>query len=267
MMTLDRFLIGALVSVSAVTYYATPYEMVTKLWIFPAALAGVFFPAFSAGFISDRRATSGLFATGVRVVFLAIVPTVLVIVTFAREGLSLWLGDEFAGNSGRVLQILAIGVCVNSLSNIPFALTQGAGRSDLAAKLQLIELPIYVPVVLLAARWFGIEGVAVVWMVRSVLNTAAIFVIAGRLLERPEPPMRAWVLAFVAGLLGIAYSLFPLDLPGKIAFFLIALAAFARVGWANVLTTEERRFLKTYVDGLRARMPYGSLATHSQDAI
>ena len=197
MMTLDRFLIGALVSVSAVTYYATPYEMVTKLWIFPAALAGVFFPTFSAGFVSDRRATYRLFATGVRVVFLAIVPVVLMIVTFAREGLSLWLGDEFAGNSGRVLQILAIGVCVNSLSNIPFALTQGAGRSDLAAKLQLIELPIYVPIVLLAAQWYGIEGVAVVWTVRSVLNTAAIFVISGRLLGRPEPPyapgsLRSW---------------------------------------------------------------------------
>ena len=162
MMTLDRFLIGSLVSVTAVTYYATPYEMVTKVWILPVALSGVLFPAFSSRFASDLRATTRLYASGVRVVFLAVVPVVLVVVTFAREGLLLWLGDEFSSNSGRVLQILAIGVCVNSLSNIPFALTQGAGRSDLAAKLQLIELPIYVPIIVLAAQWSGIEGVAVV---------------------------------------------------------------------------------------------------------
>src|SRR5713101_6430731 len=32
MVTMDRFLIGALVSMTAVAYYATPYEVATKLW-------------------------------------------------------------------------------------------------------------------------------------------------------------------------------------------------------------------------------------------
>ena len=267
MMTLDRFLIGSLVSVTAVTYYATPYEMVTKIWILPVALSGVLFPAFSSRFVTDLRATSRLYASSVRVVFLAVVPVVLVVVTFAREGLVLWLGDEFASNSGRVLQILAIGVCVNSLSNIPFALTQGAGRSDLAAKLQLIELPIYVPIVVLAARWFGIEGVAVVWTVRGVLNTAAIFVIAGRLLGRTESPLRAWVLALVSGLLALGFALFPADLPAKVAYMPIALGIFAWVGWTNVLAVEDRLVVKGYADALRARIAPGRLAARSQDAV
>ena len=29
----DRFLIGAILSMTAVAYYVTPYEVVTKLWI------------------------------------------------------------------------------------------------------------------------------------------------------------------------------------------------------------------------------------------
>ncbi|WP_419776316.1 oligosaccharide flippase family protein, partial [Lactobacillus helveticus] len=33
----DRFLIGALVSMTAVSYYVTPYEVVTKLLIVPGA--------------------------------------------------------------------------------------------------------------------------------------------------------------------------------------------------------------------------------------
>ena len=45
MVYMDRFLIGAMVSMTAVAYYATPYEVVTKLWIIPGALMGVMFPA------------------------------------------------------------------------------------------------------------------------------------------------------------------------------------------------------------------------------
>ncbi len=47
MVTMDRFLIGAMISITAVAYYTTPYEMVTKLWLIPAAMVGVMFPAFS----------------------------------------------------------------------------------------------------------------------------------------------------------------------------------------------------------------------------
>src|ERR1700723_1921283 len=38
MVTLDRFLIAGLISVTAVAYYATPYELVTKLLLVPVAV-------------------------------------------------------------------------------------------------------------------------------------------------------------------------------------------------------------------------------------
>src|SRR5947207_671247 len=61
MVTLDRFLIGALASMTAVAYYATPYEVVTKFWLLPGALMGVMFPAFSTGFAQDPERTALLF--------------------------------------------------------------------------------------------------------------------------------------------------------------------------------------------------------------
>ena len=45
MVYLDRFLIGAVLSMAAVSYYATPYDVVTRLLIIPGALMGVMFPA------------------------------------------------------------------------------------------------------------------------------------------------------------------------------------------------------------------------------
>src|ERR1051325_2232038 len=46
MVSLDRYLIGALLPIAAVAYYATPYELITKVWIISAALTGVLIPAF-----------------------------------------------------------------------------------------------------------------------------------------------------------------------------------------------------------------------------
>src|SRR4051812_10928069 len=53
MVSLDRFAIGAMISVTAVAYYTAPYEAVTKLWLIPAALTGVLFPAFASAWVLD----------------------------------------------------------------------------------------------------------------------------------------------------------------------------------------------------------------------
>ncbi len=44
---LGRFLLAVLVSVEAVAYFSTPYDVVTNLLIIPAALLNVFFPVFA----------------------------------------------------------------------------------------------------------------------------------------------------------------------------------------------------------------------------
>ena len=43
MLFLDRFIMGAVISVTSVAYYATPYEMVTKLGIIPGSLVTALF--------------------------------------------------------------------------------------------------------------------------------------------------------------------------------------------------------------------------------
>lgn len=95
----DRFLIGALISASAITYYVTPYEVVTKLMLIPDALSGVLFPVFSASFINNPDLTKKLFLRGGKFIFLILYPLVFFIVTFSFEGLNLWLGENFAQKS------------------------------------------------------------------------------------------------------------------------------------------------------------------------
>ena len=140
MIYLDRFWISAAISVAAVAYYTTPFEIVTRLLIIPGAVAGVLYPAFSMNLTQDRDHARALFGKGIRYVFASVFPIVTLVVLFAEKGLRWWLNAEFAQNSTLVLQWLAVGVLFNSLAQIPFVLLQSAGRPDITAKIHLIEL-------------------------------------------------------------------------------------------------------------------------------
>ena len=154
MVTLDRFVIGALLaSVAAVAYYATPYEAITKLWIVPSSIVAVVFPAFSASLIGHPERASLLYDRSVKYVLVALFPIVLVVMLFAPEILNLWLGADFAAHSSTVLRWLAIGVFINSLALVPATLIQGSGRPDATAKVHALELPLY-----LLALWLLIRG-------------------------------------------------------------------------------------------------------------
>ncbi|MHB8412425.1 MAG: flippase [Candidatus Acidiferrales bacterium] len=182
MVALDRFLIGALLSVTAVAYYATPFEVVTRLLLIPGAVVGVMFPAFSASFVQDRNRTAFLYGRSVKYVLLALFPMILLILVFAESGLKLWLGADFAQHSTRVLQWLAVGVFINGLALIPYSLLQGVGRPDLTAKLHMAELPAY----LLALWWlihaYGIDGAAMAWTARVFVDALLLFGMAKRFL-------------------------------------------------------------------------------------
>lgn len=180
MIYLDRFVIGSISDLAAVAYYATPYDLVTKLLFVPIALAGVLFPMFSGASAQSRGASGALMTGSLAAVFAILFPVIIFGVAFAREGLALWLGDAFASNSFRVLQWLAAGVLVNSMAQVPFTYVQGAGRPDWIAKLHLLELPLY----LLGLWWMlevaGIVGAAIAWTLRVIIDALILLRMAQR---------------------------------------------------------------------------------------
>jgi len=187
MVSIDRFLIGTFLSVAEVAYYATPYEIVTKLQVFPSALTGVLFPAFSHTLVNDRARARQLYTHGLTITLALLIPLTAILVTFAHAGLALWLGDEFAAHGYRVLQLLAIGVLINASAYLPASFLHAAGRPDVTAKLHMIEFPLYVPLVCWLIGAFGIEGAASAWVLRVTLDAALLFWMAGRALPKPAP--------------------------------------------------------------------------------
>lgn len=243
----DRFVVGAVLSLSAVAFYTTPFEAVTKLLTIPGAVAGVMFPAFAASYVQDAKRTGALMQRGVKYIFLLLFPVVLLLIAFAPEGLRLWVGATFAQNSTAVLRYLAAGVFVSCLAQIPLALVQGTGNPDWIAKLQAAELPFYLAAVWWATKHYGLSGAAFTWSLRAGFDAMILFALAYRLL-----PHRAGRTVRLAGSIGMALALFALStLPASLdarAFLVSATLAFVAAGaWFGVLVEDERVVIKNMI--------------------
>ncbi len=238
---LDRFLIGSLVSIAAVTYYATPFDVVTRLFVIPAAVTGVMFPAFATLYAIGLHDARQLFLRGVKYLALVIFPITLVFVTLARPGLQLWLGTQFADHSASVLQWLAVGVLFNSIGQVAFVLVQGAGRPRFTGLLNLIELPIYVIVLVALVRLRGIDGAAMAWTIRTGLDALVLLVVSSRLLNisiARSPFVILAPVAIGAGLL--VFGALPMALVLKVAFLAIVATALVPIVWLRLLSAAER---------------------------
>jgi O-antigen/teichoic acid export membrane protein len=173
---LDRFLIASILSMASVAYYTAPYEAITRLWIIPISLVTALFPVFSTlNGIRDQERIGMFFARSVKYVLIALGPIVLILILFSKEILQIWLGNDFAIQGSMVLQILSIGVLINSLAHVPYALLQGTGRPDIPAKFHLLELPIHFGIAWILINRWGIAGAAVAWTLRVLLDTFLIF--------------------------------------------------------------------------------------------
>lgn len=236
----DRFLIGALLTVSALAYYTAPFDMITRLLVIPGALAGVLFPAFAVSLQQGGERAGLLLSRGVKYVILAVFPIVLVVASFAPEGLRLWLGATFAENGSGVLRWLAAGVFINSVAQVPFALIQSAGRPDITAKFHLGELPVYLGAVCWLTLRFGIEGAAIAWAGRVTVDCLLLCIYAQRLLPRKSDLLVKTGAAMGAGVLLLMAASFPQGLGTRFGLTALGLLGFGLVGWLWALTLEER---------------------------
>lgn len=247
MLSMDRFLIGMLVSSAAVAYYATPYEVVTKVWVITGALGSVIFPAFANNFPREPSYTSLMFTRATRYVFMTIFPLTLLAETMAYSALFFWLGPEFAENSFRASQMLAVGVFLVGLGSIPHAFLQAIGRPDLPAKLNFIELPIYLLGFWWATNKYGIEGASAVWTMRALVDTWFLFLFAEKCLPVKTGTMRNLAYTLGAVLPIYAFGSLPFGIKIKAMFLGFVMVAFSFIVWRLLLEKDERILIKRYV--------------------
>lgn len=196
----DRFLIGSIVSLSAVAMYAVPWETITKLWIVPGALTMVLFPAIAKANTLRPSEMSTLHAASVRALTLVVVPICAAACVLAPMILQFVGGAQYGGDSILVLRILAVGIAANCVATVPFALLQAAGRAQWTATVHLVEIVPFIALLWLGVQRWGIIGAAVAWTIRVLLDA---IVMAWRA-QQIAPIPRATLAANAAGVAAVA---------------------------------------------------------------
>jgi len=249
---LDRFLIGSLLSMAALTYYTVPSEVVTRLLIVPGSLVATLFPAFSSIDASgDKRRLEELFARSVKPLLLILGPVLLLVAVFAHAALRLWLGAEFAERAAVVLQILALGVLINSMAFVPFSLLQATGRPDLTAKFHLLELPLYAGLAWILIGQMGIVGAALAWTARVSVDAVLLFGAAWRLrLVSLQALINNGLVKSIFGVAGLATLLGLSCMAGvsvvaRVVLASLLLPLFALGAWSFLLDNGDRRILRS----------------------
>lgn len=170
MVTADRFLIAAVLGASAVAYYTVPFEILVRVLVIPGALTTALFPRLSFTLKTEPAIAQMLYRRSVKAVAITLAVVCTVIALGSYQGLALWLDPDFASKSWLIVSILSVGIFLNGIAFVPFAMIQAAGDAKTTAVLHLCELVVYVPLLIVALHFFGLAGAAMAWVCRVALD-------------------------------------------------------------------------------------------------
>jgi O-antigen/teichoic acid export membrane protein len=199
----DRFYLATLFPPAAVAAYTVPYDSLFRVTTVPTAAVSALFPALAEAQSSFEKTVKMVRFASLALVALMLPPMLLGLV-FAKFLLTLWLGKAFAPAVLPLFQVLAIGVFVTSAAQVPYAILQASGRSDLTAKLHLLELPVFVGMLVWAVSVWGLMGAALAWTLRVALDAGALYVLAMWLqpaCRRVLAEAMGWILLSVVALI------------------------------------------------------------------
>ena len=178
MTALDRFVIGATVGASAVTYYTVPFQLGERSTILAGALTSALFPRFAMAGAVERRE---LATKAVHSLAAVTTPVMVVALLLAEPFFRLWISPEFASNAGVTTWILLLGFWINGFAFVPFAELQATGRPDVIAKFHLAELVPYLVLLFVGLRFFGLPGAAAAFSLRVLADCVLLLWVAGTL--------------------------------------------------------------------------------------
>ncbi len=174
----DRFVIGAIAGMAAVTSYTIPYNLVMRFGMLPSSLQNALFPRFAK---LPAAEAARLQAQTVGLIASVATPVLVAGLLGMNCFLSVWISPALAKDAAPIGEILILGSWANMLAFIPFGFLQSRGRPDLPAKYHMAELLFYAPLLYGLTRRYGPAGAAWAWDARSLADTLLLFAAVGML--------------------------------------------------------------------------------------
>lgn len=181
LISIDRILIALLSGAKSVAYYAVPYSIVFRLTLISAGVSAAIFPRLASH--SPKEEIISLATRSTNSLVLVMTPLTIAGFFFIRPFLVLWVGYEFAARAAFVGEILFVGVWINCFAVPHYTRLQATGRLRALVLIYMFEIPIYLLMLWVGLKYWGIAGVAAAWSLRVLLDTVLILA-TGDVLKR-----------------------------------------------------------------------------------
>jgi len=177
----DRFYIASVISAAAAASYVIPYEMVAQSLILVGAITTVAFPYFSQIRVSEPERARKIFRKTLAVSLGGMAAVTVFFLLLGEAVLSIWLGKSVSSESHDVIRILSLGLIPYTVGTMCVALLHAAGKTDVTAKVNIVEFPLFLAMIYLMVSHFGIVGAAYAWVIRVTLDAAILTVCTRKL--------------------------------------------------------------------------------------
>lgn len=191
---LDRLALGRFVSAEAIAWYATPYELVSRLWVFSSSLLRALFPRLTVLGPGQVAELTALHRRAMRFVVVSLVPITCGLSMTSGELLRLWLGPEMAP-AAPVLQWLCVGIVAASSAAVAATVLMSSGRASWAGIANVVEWPFYAALMFFFTWRWGVTGTAAAWSLRAIVDLVIMLWLGARNLA----PARVSELSLPAG--------------------------------------------------------------------
>ncbi len=174
--TMDRMLIGSLLSAEAVAFYTVPFNMVSRMSVLPGALATSLFPKLSRSSAED---SAQLASEAVAALAAVTTPMIVLAAAVFPVFMRIWVGRGFAEHAAPIGVILLVGIWINGLAYVPYGHLQAKGRPDIVAKFHAIEVIPFLGILWLGLHSLGLIGAAYAWTLRTTVDALLLFIVGG----------------------------------------------------------------------------------------
>ena len=205
----DKVLLSSLLPLETLGQYVLASMIASGLYVLAMPVFNAVFPDLTGkvatGDGAGERSVYHLASQGLAIL---IVPASAVLVLFGYELLAAWTSDlRMAEQIAPVMQLLVIGTALNTFMTVPYALQLAHGRTDIAVRLHVGLVILFIPLLLIGSWLFGAIGAAAAWFILNLVYVMRGIALTHQHLLRGE--VKSWAINDVLGpaLLGLTAAL------------------------------------------------------------
>ena len=173
------------------------YSLASSLAQLPVTVAGpimvALFPRFTALSASGQQAEAGRLYERFSFIIASISSVgAFALLFFPAELLQIWLQRPMPQEAISATQFLSVGSLFLALQLAPFNLSLANGHNATSVKLGLAALVVTIPSIFVAAQYFGLPGVASIWILLNAITFSALAIIINRRFHAGQEAAWLW---------------------------------------------------------------------------